>query len=215
VKVSQAGEAVRTRRLHDGEEASLLAAALVYEQSGTGNRKLTAEIVEEIRRRVAAGEKQIDVAGDFKISGGLCNQIVKRMIWKPLPSAGTGQHIHDLIIGALDTGARQGQLLKSRTATSTGRRTSSTCPPRKWHDLRREFGSLLYEHSNGNVFFVMQALGHKSLKTTQKYLHLGDHGVDDAFQQVFVTRRAASKKTKKSCTKVAQKCLTKTSSRIK
>jgi integrase len=59
-----------------------------------------------------------------------------------------------------------------------------------WHGLRRECGSRWYEELDNNVLVVMQALGHRSLKTTQKYLHLGEHGFDDAFRRVFAAKNS-------------------------
>ena len=113
VTVKQKGENRRTRRIYEEEEKRLLGAARTYEMTGTGNRVLTPDTVAEIRSRAAAGDRQIDIAADFRISSGLCNQIVRNIIWNPekwKARETTGQELHDQIIGALDTGCRQEEM---------------------------------------------------------------------------------------------------------
>jgi integrase len=113
VTVKQKGENRRTRRIYEEEEKRLLRAALTYEMTGTGNRVLTSDTVAEIRSRAAAGDRQIDIAKDFRISSGLCNQIVRNIIWNPerwKARETTGHELHDQIIGALDTGCRQEEM---------------------------------------------------------------------------------------------------------
>ena len=113
VTVEQKGENRRTRRIYEEEEKRLLGAARMYEMTGTGNRVLTPDTVAEIRSRAAAGDRQIDIAADFRISSGLCNQIVRNIIWNPekwKARETTGEELHDQIIGALDTGCRQEEM---------------------------------------------------------------------------------------------------------
>jgi integrase len=69
--------------------------------------------VEEIRKRVAEGQSQAEVARCFGISSGLCNQIVKREIWNPEKyKKGTlGDLMRLRMMMAFDTGARREEMM--------------------------------------------------------------------------------------------------------
>lgn len=49
---------------------------------GKSNRRLSEEAVRSIRRRVSAGEKQIDLAREFGVSRGNMSQLVSRRIYQ-------------------------------------------------------------------------------------------------------------------------------------
>jgi integrase len=69
--------------------------------------------VKQIRKLVEEGKSQVEVAKQFGISTGLCNQIVKKSIWNPEKyKQGTlGDLMRLRLMMALDTGARRGEMM--------------------------------------------------------------------------------------------------------
>lgn len=55
------------------------------ERNGGGGNKLTTKDVLEVRRRYAAGERQIDIAAQFGIAQNMVSKIVLKQIWSHLP----------------------------------------------------------------------------------------------------------------------------------
>lgn len=104
-----------TARIEESIEDKLFAACekLNRPQHAPHSQILDWPKVEEIRRRVAEGESQADVARRFGISSGLCNQIVKKQIWNPEKyKQGTlGDLMRLRLMMALDTGARREEMM--------------------------------------------------------------------------------------------------------
>ena len=77
------------------------------------SKLLTWPKVEEIRTRVAAGEAQTKVAAHFRISTGLCCQIVKGDIWNPEKyKVGTkGDMMRLRLMAAFDAGVRREEMM--------------------------------------------------------------------------------------------------------
>jgi len=72
--------------------------------------KLTVEQVDEIHRRAESGERQKDLAFAFGVSRPLVCQIVNGRVRKP-PAGTLGREMRRRLIGALDLGLRQGEML--------------------------------------------------------------------------------------------------------
>jgi len=53
----------------------------------------------------------------------------------------------------------------------------------RWHDLRHTFASMLLEKDE-SVFVISKLLGHKSIKTTERYLHLRDQAARNAISSL-------------------------------
>src|SRR4029077_3882697 len=70
--------------------------------------------VGELRERAAAGEQQVKLAREYKISRGLCCQIVKGEIWNPEKyRTGTkGDEMRRRLYAAFDLGLRHGEIVK-------------------------------------------------------------------------------------------------------
>jgi integrase len=102
-------------RLDESIEDRLLAACdqLNRPQHRPHSKLLDWSKVEEIRRRVADGERQADVARRFGISTGLCCQIVKGQIWNPEKyKPGTkGDLMRLRLMMAFDTGVRLNEMM--------------------------------------------------------------------------------------------------------
>lgn len=105
-KINTKAEAERDRRLVEGEEDALFEACerLIHQPCGT--KKLTWEKVNEIRRRVAAGELQRELAVAFGLSTGTVADIMTQKIWNPERERATGFSMRDRIIGGIDTCCR-------------------------------------------------------------------------------------------------------------
>ena len=82
-------------------------------QHGPTKARLTQQDAEAIRARVAAGETQKAVAADYRISTGLCCQIIKGDIWNPAEyRVGTkGSEMRRRLIAAFDGGMRRGEMM--------------------------------------------------------------------------------------------------------
>lgn len=78
------------------------------------SKRLRWEIVDAIRARVAAGAKQSAIAAEFKISTGLCCQIVKGEVWNPEKyRVGTkGTEMLRRLYAAFDLGLRHGEIVR-------------------------------------------------------------------------------------------------------
>ena len=104
-----------TVRIEELAEDKLLEACdkLNRPQHAPHSKRLNWENVEDIRRRVAAGEPQTKVAASFGISTGLCCQIVKRQIWnRDNYRVGTkGDLMRLRLMMALDTGVRREEMM--------------------------------------------------------------------------------------------------------
>ena len=57
----------------------------------------------------------------------------------------------------------------------------------RFHDLRHDFATKLLRHS-GNLRLVQKALGHASIKTTERYAHVLDSEVAEAMEAVAKSR---------------------------
>jgi hypothetical protein len=126
IRIRVKHEVQRDRRVSEAEERTLLAACAKLDEPSF-HSKLTWEDVNDIRARVAKGESQKSIADDHGIGSALCSQIVRNRIWNPaiyVPLT-CGQKMRDRIVGALETGCRQGEMQKFRTATSIGTATRS------------------------------------------------------------------------------------------
>ncbi len=103
-------------RLEEADEQRLLDAceALNRPQHAPHSTRLDWEKVDRIRKRVAAGEQQAKLAREYKISTGLCCQIVKGEIWNPAKyKQGTkGHEMKRRLFAAFDLGLRHGEILK-------------------------------------------------------------------------------------------------------
>lgn len=76
-------------------------------------QKLDWEKAAEIRRRAAAGESQLAIASDFKISPSLCCEVVKGLVWNPATRVRRqGALMRLRLMMAFDTGARREEMLK-------------------------------------------------------------------------------------------------------
>jgi integrase len=114
VKISARLETRRERRVAPEEEQRLLDACPSLNESVVSRRRLDDETVREIRDRLAAGESQKDLCLAFGISSGLCSQIATGKIWNEAIRVGRteGCELEARLICALDTGMRQGEMLK-------------------------------------------------------------------------------------------------------
>jgi integrase len=75
--------------------------------------KLDWNKAEEIRRRAAAGEPQLAIAADFKISQSLCCEVIAGLVWNPATRVrrqGTMMRLRLMV--ALDTGVRREEMMK-------------------------------------------------------------------------------------------------------
>lgn len=106
----------KVRHLEEPVEARLFAVVdqLNRVQHGPTRSKLTQAIADTIRAQVLAGARQVDVAARFKISTGLCCQIVKGEIWNPATYrvGRKGDEMRYRLIGAFDTGMRASEMLR-------------------------------------------------------------------------------------------------------
>ena len=103
-------------RLEEPIEKALVAACdqLNRPQHRPHSRLLTWDIVNALRARVAAGEQQSQLAAEYRISRGLCCQIVKGEIWNPSKyRTGTkGNEMRRRLYAAFDLGLRHGEIVK-------------------------------------------------------------------------------------------------------
>jgi len=103
-------------RIEEPDEQALIAACdlLNRPQHKPHSRILTWEIVEDIRRRVDAGQQQTKLAAEYRISRGLCCQIVKGEIWnRDKYKTGTkGDEMRRRLYAAFDLGLRHGEIVK-------------------------------------------------------------------------------------------------------
>jgi len=103
-------------RVEESDEQALLDAcdALNRPQHTPHSKLLTWEKVNELRERAASGEQQAKLAREFKISSGLCCQIVKGEIWNPSKyKIGTkGDEMRRRLYAAFDLGLRHGEIVK-------------------------------------------------------------------------------------------------------
>ena len=114
IRISTKGEIRRYRRIDPDLEARLFSACAYLDEPAVANRRLTWEIVTDIRSRVERGETQKSVACAYGISSGLCSQIVTEAIWNPNRKVQwtTGDEMRARLIVALDAGLREGEVLK-------------------------------------------------------------------------------------------------------
>ncbi len=102
-------------RIEETAEDKLFAACekLNRPQHKPHSKLLTWPKVEEIRRRVADGELQSKVAAEFRISTGLCCQIIKGEIWNPEKyKVGTkGDMMRLRLMAAFDAGVRREEMM--------------------------------------------------------------------------------------------------------
>jgi integrase len=102
-------------RIEEAAEDRLFAecAKLNRPQHKPHSKLLTWPKVEEIRRRVVDGEPQRKVAAEFRISTGLCCQIVKGEIWNPEKyKVGTkGDMMRLRLMAAFDAGVRREEMM--------------------------------------------------------------------------------------------------------
>jgi integrase len=103
-------------RLEEQAEQGLIAACdkLNRPQHRPHSRLLTWETVNTLRERAAAGEQQSKLAAEYRISRGLCCQIVKGEIWNPDKyRIGTkGDEMRRRLYAAFDLGLRHGEIVK-------------------------------------------------------------------------------------------------------
>lgn len=103
-------------RIEEPYERALIAACdlLNRPQHRPHSRILTWAIVDDIRRRVAAGEQQVALAAEYKLSRGLCCQIVNGQVWNPKKyKTGTkGDEMRRRLFAAFDLGLRHGEIVK-------------------------------------------------------------------------------------------------------
>jgi integrase len=117
IRISARLEVQRDRRVSEAEERALLDACARLDEPSFHSR-LTWENVNEIRKRASNGEAQASIAASYRIGSGLCSQIVRKRIWNPeayVPLT-CGQELRDRIIGALETGCRQGEMQKIKSS---------------------------------------------------------------------------------------------------
>ena len=121
-------------RIEEAAEDKLLEACdrLNRPQHAPHSKLLDWEKVDAIRKRVAAGEAQADVARSFGISTGLCCQIVKGEIWNR--DKYKRGHKGRLDAAAADDGARHGRQARGDDADSA---EAHQLPPRTHHGRRR------------------------------------------------------------------------------
>jgi len=104
------------RRLEEIEEDKLIEACKLLNrpQHAPHSIRLNWNIVGELRERAAAGEQQVKLAREYKISRGLCCQIVKGEIWNPEKyRTGTkGDEMRRRLYAAFDLGLRHGEVVK-------------------------------------------------------------------------------------------------------
>jgi hypothetical protein len=113
VRISTKHEVQRDRRICEAEESALLAACAKLDEPSF-HSKLTWKEVDDIRARAAQGESQKSIGEDYGIGSALCSQIVRNRIWNPamyVPLT-CGQEMSDRVIGAFETGGRQGEMQK-------------------------------------------------------------------------------------------------------
>ena len=102
-------------RVEESIEDRLFAACDVLDQpQAARGRVLTAEKAADIRARVAAGERQLDVAAAFGISPATCCAIVNGTVWNPerYRSARRGYMMRLRLMMAFDAGVRREEMLK-------------------------------------------------------------------------------------------------------
>jgi integrase len=102
----------RSVRISPEEEQRLLDACTLLDRPSPSKLiKVMPEQVVEIRARAEAGEQQKDIAADLGVSRALTSQIVNGKVRKP-PSTTLGPEMKRRLIGAVDLGLRQGEMLK-------------------------------------------------------------------------------------------------------
>ena len=113
VRISVKHEVQRDRRISDAEERALLGACTKLDEPSF-HSKLTWKEVNDIRARAAQGESQKSIGEEYGIGSALCSQIVRNRIWNPAMYVllTCGQEMKDRIVGALETGCRQGEMQK-------------------------------------------------------------------------------------------------------
>ena len=101
-------------RLEEGIEDRLFAACdRLDDVPPTPSAKLDWNKAEQIRRRAAAGESQLAIAADFKISPSLCCEVVAGVVWNATTRVrrqGTMMRLR--LMMALDTGVRREEMMK-------------------------------------------------------------------------------------------------------
>jgi integrase len=101
-------------RLEEGIEDRLFAACDRLDDVPPSSwTKLDWSKAEQIRVRAAAGESQLTIAVDFKISPSLCCEVVKSLVWNPATRVrrqGTMMRLR--LMMALDTGVRREEMMK-------------------------------------------------------------------------------------------------------
>jgi integrase len=103
----------RERRITRKQEQTLLDSCVLLDRVPDRARKLTREIVEQVRARVEAGEMQKSVALSLGISAGVVSNIVTGAIWNPNRSGSrAGSEMRRRLVGALDLGLRAGEMLR-------------------------------------------------------------------------------------------------------
>jgi integrase len=101
-------------RIEEDVEDRLLRACdqLNRPQHAPHSKRLTWEIVAILRQRAAAGESQKALAAEFKISTGLCCQIIKGQIWNPdrYRIGAKGTEMRRRLYAAFDLGLRASEI---------------------------------------------------------------------------------------------------------
>jgi integrase len=113
IRISAKQEIQRDRRFSEAEERALMGACMKLDERSF-HSKLTWDGVNDIRTRAENGESQTSIAAAYAIGSALCSQIVCKRIWNPalyVPVT-CGQEMRDRLIGALETGCRQGEMQK-------------------------------------------------------------------------------------------------------
>jgi integrase len=104
---------LRERRISASQEQALLDACPLLDRAPDRARKLTREIVDQVRARVEAGEMQKAVALSLGISRGVVSNIVTGVIWNPnRHQSSVGREMKRRVIAALDLGIRAGEMLR-------------------------------------------------------------------------------------------------------
>src|SRR5207247_9477985 len=134
-----------SERIEEPVEDKLLAACekLNRPHHPPHSKLLTVKKVAEIRKRVAEGESQVEVARRFGISTGLCNQIVKKQIWnrEKYKQGRLGDLMRLRLMMALDTGVRRKEMMLIQLKHITFRPTAVTVDGKRREVLKVEVQS--------------------------------------------------------------------------
>lgn len=82
-------------------------------------------------------------------------------------------------------GKRPGQHLVAVQKTWERIRKKAGMPDVRIHDLRHSFASFAINNANLDLIEIQKLLGHKSVKTTERYVHLTDKKLLDATNRIF------------------------------